>query len=75
MNKSYLQDRNVLLGTFCTPLYLSDPVVLQLYRQGKVTCEESQCPPRSNGPAGTGTPRWASARCLPDSKTLWGKYL
>lgn len=70
MGKSYLLDRSVLLDTSCTPPYLSDPVVLRLYRQGKVTHEELPCPPRSNGPAGTGTLRWASVRCLPDSKTL-----
>lgn len=38
--QSYLQGRNVLLYISYRLPYLSDPVVLQLYQQGKVTHEE-----------------------------------
>lgn len=50
--------------------YLSDPVVPPLYQQDKVTHEGWQCPLHSNSPVGTGTERWVSVSCLPDSKTL-----
>lgn len=68
--KTYLQDRSVLLYISCRLPYLSDPVVPPLYQQGKVTHEGWRCPLRSKSPVGTGTGRWVSVSCPPDSKTL-----
>lgn len=68
--KTYLQDRSVLLCISYRLPYLSDPVVLLLYQQGKVTHEGWRCPLHSNSPVDTETGRRVSVNCLPDSKTL-----
>lgn len=65
-----LRDSSDPLHTSCKLPYLSDPVVLLRFQQGKVTRAAHPCPPHSNTLVGTETESSASERCPPNSKIL-----
>lgn len=65
-----LRDSSDPLHTSCKLPYLSDPVVLLRFQQGKVTRAAHPCPPHSNSLVGTETESSASERCPLNSKIL-----
>jgi len=65
-----LWDSSGPLHTSCKLPYLSDPVVLLRFQQGKVTRAAHPCLLHSNNLVGTETESSASERCPPNNKIL-----